>query len=363
VLVLSLFDGIGTARLALERAGLAVEKYYSSEIDKYASAVTRYHYPDTIELGDITLITKEMLPEKIDLIIGGSPCTNLSCSGDRKGLKGEQSKLFFEFVRLVKEIRPKYFILENVASMKKEWQEIMSNELFGIKPVMINAALVSAQQRKRLFWVGKLNDKGEYEQVEIKQPEDRHIYLKDILESGIGVKASNYAKNISEPIDKSLCLMSRDYKGFGHQCMNGVIEREKSQTILATIYKENTKSMVKRNKTGLIVIDKPKSCAMRGRYQKDNSIKQNVEVRKDDKTNSLTTVQKDSLILQRGEIRKLTPLECERLQSLDDNWTKYGKLDGKEIEISNTQRYKQCGNGFNCEVVKEILYQVFDKER
>lgn len=341
--ILSLFDGIATARLALKRAGVEVTNYYTSEIDRYASAVARFHYHDLIELGDVCKITKDDIADPIDLIVGGSPCTNLSICGDKKGLKGEQSKLFFEFVRLVKEIKPRFFVLENVASMKKEWRDEMSKELFGIEPVMIDAALVSAQQRKRLFWVGKRNDQGSYERVPIELPEDRHIYLKEILEER--------QEGVTEKSDIPVRI--------GHIGKGGQAERVFSVGGKSVTLSANGGGL--GAKTGLYLVDEPVGCAMRGRYQKDRSIKQTVELRKDRKTNSLTTVQKDTMVLEGKVIRKLTPLECERLQSLDDNWTRFGiDTDGNLMHISNNQRYKQCGNGFNCEVVRGILEQVFN---
>jgi len=191
--VLSLFDGISIAQQALKELGIPVESYFASEIDKYAINITQKNFPNTIQLGDITKIDSSFYNRKdyglqeFDLIIGGSPCQNLSMAGNRKGLEGEKSKLFFEFVRLVKEIKPKYFILENVNSMTKENKDIMSNYLFEIQPVMINSSLVSGQSRERLFWVGKLIN-GNYEQVEIKQPEDREIYLTDILQEEVDKK-------------------------------------------------------------------------------------------------------------------------------------------------------------------------------
>ena len=129
--ILSLFDGISCGRVALERAGIPVEVYYASEIDKYATQISQKNYPDIIRLGDVCKITKEMVGE-VDMIIGGSPCQSFSNAGNRTGFEGK-SGLFYEFVRLVKEIQPKYFLLENV-KMKKEWQDIISKEL-GVEPV------------------------------------------------------------------------------------------------------------------------------------------------------------------------------------------------------------------------------------
>lgn len=168
--VLSLFDGISCARVALERANIPVEKYYASEIDKYAIKVSQRNYPDIIHLGDIKKIK---IPEGIDLLIGGSPCQDLSIAKKgREGLKGSRSSLFWEYVRILKAIKPKYFLLENVASMTQADQNTIS-EALGVQPVLFNAALVSAQSRKRLFWTN----------IKFTLPEDKHILLKDILEN------------------------------------------------------------------------------------------------------------------------------------------------------------------------------------
>lgn len=149
--VLSLFDGISCGRIALERAGILVESYYASEVDKYAISVAQKNYPDTIQLGDINTIDFKQFVGKIDLIIGGSPCQDLSVAKqNREGLSGKQSGLFWKFVEALETIKPRFFLLENVASMSKENKDIISKAL-GVEPILINSALVSAQQRKRLY--------------------------------------------------------------------------------------------------------------------------------------------------------------------------------------------------------------------
>ena len=146
--VLSLFDGMSCGRLALERAGIKVNNYFASEIDKYAIQVAKHNYPNTQHIGDVTKVKASELP-KIDLLIGGSPCQSFSNAGNGTGFDGK-SGLFYEYVRLLKECKPKYFLLENV-KMKKQWQDIISKEL-GVEPIKINSNLVSAQNRERLYW-------------------------------------------------------------------------------------------------------------------------------------------------------------------------------------------------------------------
>jgi len=373
--VLSLFDGISIAQQALKEVEIPIKNYYASEIDKWAIAITQKNFPSTIQLGDVRNVEKEMV-EDIDLIIGGSPCQDLSIAKkNREGLQGSRSGLFYEFVRLVKEVKPKYFILENVNSMSKESKQIITNELFGIEPVMINASLVSAQNRKRLFWVGKLVG-NTYEKVEIEQPKDRGILLKDILEENVDEKYSvncvayNRKVGVKQELDKAYCLLASDWRG---------LNRNQNQTAIRIgifnsdgqgnrIYSPDGKSVSlsangggRGAKTGLYAI----AVAQRGRHlvngKRKDILGAKTEQRMEfggNKSNTLSTVQKDSYVLQNYKIRKLTPIECERLQSLPDNYTAKGIINGKEIDISDTQRYKTLGNGFNCEVIKHILRQL-----
>ena len=177
--VLSLFDGISCGQIALERAGIKIDNYYSSEIDNNAIKVTQHNYPNTIQIGDVTkikykynkLYTENGIYEnKIDLLIGGSPCQGFSNAGKMLNFKDERSMLFFEYVRLLNEVKPKYFLLENV-KMKKEWQDIITKYL-GVEPIEINSSLVSGQNRVRLYWTNIPN---------VKQPQDKKIMFKDII--------------------------------------------------------------------------------------------------------------------------------------------------------------------------------------
>lgn len=366
--ILSLFDGISCARVALERAGIPVEFYYASEIDKYAIQIAKKNYPSTILLQGVEHITKSvrhLLPE-IDLLIGGSPCQDLSIAKrNRKGLDGERSGLFYEYVRILREVKPKYFILENVASMPKQARDLISKEL-GVQPVMINAALVSAQQRKRLFWVGAysyLDNK--YYQVMIPQPQDRNILLKDILIDGIETK------------EKSLCITAT----YSRACPRDYFENSSRQLIKVgeffgggqggRVYSVEGKSVSLSAlgggggaKTGLYEVPTAELKALterrteeakrlrkehREKTGKDYSPRREKELvpRDDGKMNTITTAPTKENIISDGYIyRKLHPIECERLQGLPDNYTE---------GISNTQRYKCCGNAFNVDVVAHIL--------
>lgn len=318
ITVLSLFDGISVAQQALKELGYKPE-YYASEVDKYAIEITQKNHPETIQLGDIRELSfsKKGFYTKdsnrsweytggIDLLIGGSPCQDLSIAkANREGLKGKRSSLFYEYVRLLKEAKPKYFVLENVASMSAENRDIITKEL-GVEPILINAALVSAQQRKRLFWTNIPS---------IKQPDDRHIYLKDIL------LPDTYTEK-----EKAYCLDANYYKGASVEFYLRKGKRQKvfNKPIVlgcaSRTYPRNKKLGVKRQKQ--------------------------IEIRKDEKANALTTVRTDSLVALREYARALHPIECERLQSLPDNYTE---------GVSKTQRLKTLGNAFNKEVIKHIL--------
>ena len=166
--VLSLFDGMSCGRIALDRAGVEVDNYFASEIDKAAIAVTSKNWPDTVQVGDVTVLETSTLPN-IDLLIGGSPCQSISNLGDGSGLEGK-SKLFWHYLRVMKEVNPKYFLLENVPGNKKAVQSI--TDAIGVEPIVFNSNLVSAQNRKRLYWTN----------IEFNLPEDKNIVLQDILD-------------------------------------------------------------------------------------------------------------------------------------------------------------------------------------
>lgn len=352
--VLSLFDGISVAQQALKGLGIGCE-YYASEIDKYAIQLTQKNFPNTIQLGSVVDLKPDFQP---DLLIGGSPCQDLSIAKkNREGLSGSRSGLFYEYLRILKEVKPRFFVLENVNSMPKEARETITQELFGIEPVMINAALVSAQNRKRLFWIGKLEN-GTYKKVEIPQPEDRGILLKDILQNGaevdermvVGGKSFSVTVSYNGAVEwNSVERKQRTMVRVGQLNQGGQGER---------IYSTDGKSVnLSANgggrgaKTGLYAIVPEATKAGYAIATEGQSIDlsfPNSKTRRGrvgDKVKNLMTSQNIG-VFQNSIIRKLTPVECERLQSLPDNYT-----DG----VSNSQRYKALGNAFNCEVVKHIL--------
>lgn len=325
--VVSLFDGISCAKVALDKVGIPITSYKAAEIDKWAISISKKNHPIIENIGNV----KDVSGLEIDLLIGGSPCQDLSIAKKgRKGLEGERSGLFWEYVRILKESNPKYFILENVASMsKKDKDEITS--IMGVNPIMINASLVSAQSRKRLFWTNI---------PQVILPEDRGITVKDILEKDVDEKY--YIKNKYTEVNpdghKIGYVGINDNQGSRVYSING-----KSQTLSAN-------GGGGAAKTGLYKIgrDIGRRLNQDGIREDDNKelpIIRRIETREDGKCGTLTHVMKDNLVVS-DKIRKLTPIECERLQGLPDNYT---------FGISDTQRYKCLGNAFNVDVIAHIL--------
>ncbi len=326
--VLSLFDGISCAMVALERAGIPVNKYYSCEIEKNAMKVSKKNYPDIISLGSVIDFNKDMITEPIDLLIAGSPCQDLSIAKkNRRGLEGDRSSLFFEYVRIKNEMKPKYFLLENVASMKKEDKDIISG-IMGCEPVMFNASLVSAQTRKRYFWTN----------IQFDLPEDRGILLKDILQPDA------QANRVYSPEGKS-CTLSANGGGLGaktglYYLEGKEITSDPKQNKGLFITEENKLAVVEGVKKGFTEINDYQSVDLS--YANCKTMRRG---RVGDKAKNLMTGN-NIHVNQNNIIRKLTPIECERLQSLPDNYTE---------GIAMTNRYKCLGNAFNVEVVAHIL--------
>ena len=468
--VLSLFDGMSCGMIALDRLGIKVDNYYASEIDKYAMQVSTANYPNIIQVGDITKLDLSTLP-KIDLVMGGSPCQGFSFAGKQLAFDDPRSALFFEFVRCVEELNPKYFLLENVR-MKKEYLDIIS-EYMGVDPIFINSSLVSAQSRQRYYWTNIPN---------VEQPEERGMVLRDILEDQVGSEhyvgdnmqknykdgnqlnpnyksqantihnsdkksgticagthgyANGYVGDKHKPVkqternarhlkqldDKSLCMTASMYKGAGNNGMTlvpqhiGTAIDIKGHDQIKRVYSPDGKSPTVTTCGGGHREPKVVAGALRGRSLnedgknvkwKETKPKQMLETRKDEKSNAVSTFTKDNLVVQSyrevrreeakkarrenrqktgkdhtpfrakelqprndGKVgtvtpslnndhkisltrdkdqevywRKLTPLECERLQTVPDNYTNY---------VSNTQRYKMLGNGWTIEVIAHIL--------
>lgn len=367
--VLSLFDGIACGYEALNKAGIQVGTYYASEIDKYAMSIASKNHSDIIQLGDVNNWENwDIKWESIDLLIGGSPCTSLSVAGKQAGFNG-QSGLFFRYVEILEHLK-KYnpnmkFLLENV-KMKKEWEDIITNNL-GVKSIFINSALLSAQSRKRLYWTNISH---------ITIPEDKHIILQDIL-----------LENTYTDIDKSYCIDANYHKGIPddyidrarrqHVCqilqeyivpINKtliILEKELQEGKLGYFRKDSQANRVYYPTTKGITLcgEAGGGCAKMGQYFFGDIIKdfKDLDLSKYKYPCFILQTNKGNEVLLVGYIRKLTPIECERLQTLPDNYTAYG-IDGK---ISNTQRYKCVGNGWTVDVIAHIfsfLKQELDKQ-
>lgn len=320
--VLSLFDGISCGMLALQRAGIKINQYYASEIDKYAIQISKKNFPEIIQLGDINNWENWKLP-KIDLIMGGSPCTNLSNAGDRTGLEGSESSLFYKFVDIIKFYNPKYFLLENV-KMKKEWKDIMSKEL-GVEPILINSALVSAQNRERLYWIN----------FKVEQPEDSGILLKDIVfDVHSLVYKMNRKEGIKNELSKALPLCSSNWRGLNrNQNQNCVINVENlihSEKALEYMNRQIADGRNHWDFGHFLDVRNSKSSAVVANFFK--GVPYNV-------------------FKDWGCVRKFHPIECERLQTLPDNYTE---------GVSDTQRYKMIGNGWTIDVIAHILKYIDD---
>jgi len=372
IVVLSLFDGMSCGRIALDRAGIKVKKYYASEIDKYAQIVSAANYPNIIRLGDITK-WREWKIEKPDLIIGGSPCQGFSFAGKGLNFDDPRSKLFFTFVDILKRYKPKYFLLENV-KMKKEYQKVISDCL-GVEPIEINSALVSAQNRKRLYWT---NIPG------VTQPKDKGILLKDIIDGQAFLNDNGKVKKQSE---KSNCIDANYHKRKDNHAQRTLIlaghaEEIKGHDYNKRVYSPEGKAPTLAAAGNLgpkITVETPgRSAHSRARinknikslHEKGNCIgthagnptqrgttcilikeefykKRNVPRIYDKKA---PTLRKDRYGLEKTTDgltwRKLTPLECERLQTVPDNFTAH---------VSNTQRYKMLGNGWTVDVIAHIF--------
>ena len=268
--VLSLFDGMSCGQIALEKAGIKVDNYFASEIDKYAIQVTQKNYPNTKQIGSVTEVRGEDLPN-IDLLFGGSPCQDLSkAKTDGEGLYGERSGLFWEYVRLLKELKPTYFLLENVV-MKKEWADIISNEL-GVKPIEINSNLVSAQNRRRMYWTNIPS---------IEQPKDKGITLGEII-------------------------YDDTYKVFTHERI--------------PLTKKMTKNYVKWDISG-----KQYWSQQDRAYFKDKKVCTLPKTNPSSKLNIVLDYENDIY-------RRIHPIEAERCQNVPDNYTS-GVSDNKRLEM------------------------------
>lgn len=328
LVILSLFDGISCGQVAINRAGFNVKQYYASEIDKYPMQVTVDNYPNTIQLGDIRNLNEDNLPKNVDIVIGGSPCQSFSFSGKRLGMSGMESEdsierieittlnqyldlkdsgfifegqsyLFWEYMRVLNIIKPKYFLLENVVMLKK-WEDIISNAI-GVKPILINSSLVSAQQRKRLYWTNIPN---------ITQPIDKNITWGDVREHNVEWSPMYYSDAAMEWIGKHGTRKGKKLKIHRDDEKMQMIEashckKYSSQRFFGIIDNPNEiKDRYVLDSDDNIITEQPSQIlgrrlngdGKRDDYNKNIKATQCLEVRGGDKVNCLTTVRKDNVI-------------------------------------------------------------------
>jgi DNA-cytosine methyltransferase len=337
--VLSLFDGMSCGQIALERLGIKFDginnKYFASEIKLDAIKVTQYNYPNTIQLGDVKKVNGKELP-KIDLLIGGSPCQDLSIANkERLGLKGTKSSLFYEYLRLLKEVKPKYFLLENV-EMPIEDLLIITNEL-GVQPININSSLVSAQMRNRYYWTNIPGDETNlFGESYISQPKDRNIKLQDILESGFTdrKKARAVLESESRPLKSQNKIWNR-YITVG--LINIVFKDNKTYL---RVNEATKKGYVDISDGECVDLSYINSKTRRGRKM-------------DDKCNCLTRTN-EYYVFKDGDLRYLTQIELERLQTVPEGYTKI---------LSRNKAASLLGDGWTVEVIRHIFKNLInDKE-
>ena len=332
--VVSYFDGMSCGQIALERAGIPVKNYFAYEIDKYAIQVTQKNYPNTKQMGSVTEAKLHELPET-DLLIGGSPCQGFSFAGKQLNFKDPQSILFFEFVKAKKILNPTYFLLENVV-MKKEYQDIITNFL-RVEPIKINSSLVSAQNRERLYWTNIEN---------IKQQEDKGILLKDIVFDD----ALFCGRVVGRRIDEN--GRRQDYSDIQ------AVQRYELRTdgkfgALTTVQKDNM-VLIKESYNKLMLSEK--EIAYMNRQVKGGRTHWDFKHHSDINNEKASAVVANffkgvpyNVLKANSCIRKFHPIECERLQTVPDNYTDC---------VSNTQRYKMLGNGWTVDVIAHIFNQL-----
>ena len=376
ITVLSLFDWMSCWRLALERAWIPVRRYFASEIDKYAIQVSKKNYPDIHQIGNVEWVEVfytitwgidywyriksewsyyRLWSWWLDLLIGGSPCQWFSNAGKGLNFSDPRSKLFFEFVRILKEAKPRYFLLENVP-MKEEWIKIINQHLWGIQPMVVNSSLVSAQSRERLYRVGKRVGE-RYKMIYIPLPEDKKLTLKDILQDKVEEKYMLSEKLVKWFLNKSSVFRDRfkiaspDWKG---ACLttNNQGSCITQSYILCNINPsgngQNGNVYSSEGKSPTLTTNKwewPKILQLPRGANKGGIFEQKTP------TLSSNSRQYNNLLHNWYCLRRLTPIECERLQTLPDNYTAW---------VSNSQRYKMLGNGWTVDVIAHIFREMFN---
>lgn len=323
--VLSLFDGISCGRVALERAGIPVERYVAYEIEPNAIKISKKNYPDIEHCGDVTKADFTQYRGQIDLVIAGSPCQGFSFAGKQLNFNDHRSKLYFEFERAIKEIQPKYWLLENVR-MKKEYSDTISERL-GVKPIEINSSRLSAQNRWRLYWTNIPN---------VEVPQDIGVMLADIVHETVGDEVDLEPYKV--PFDKSLKILDKEVS-------KGKIGYFRQDSQANRVYSIHGKAVTLCGEAGGGAAKMGQylfGCITPDRLEK----RQNGQRFNDGKKFYTLTAQDKHGVLVDGYIRKLTPIEYERLQTLPDGYT---------AGVSDSARYRTLGNGWTVDVIAYIM--------
>ena len=401
--VISLFDGMACGMLAFQSAGINVDRYVAFEIDKYAVQTSSHNFPIIEHCGDVFQADFSEF-RGFDFLVGGSPCTYWSIA-QKNNRETEASgmgwELFSQYVRALREAQPLYFIYENNKSMAKAIRESIT-ETFGFEPICINSALVSAQNRQRLYWVGKRNADGTYSRVKVDQPKDRGILLRDILDCGCSWmdKSFAYTTRCQGATIKDTLERRRHTMVAAPVAINTTADGDKARTLMAGYYKYGTATLITNEgfTGGTTAVAEPVGIGYMGRMENGKWVKR-YESNEEPKANALTTAQTDSMVAESvpvfatpcewGEsgkptkaiycsdgktypvyevkdgqitikgkqypikledgfyiIRKLTISECKRLQTVPE-WY--------EFPVSDTQAYKMLGNGWTVEVIAHLI--------
>lgn len=331
--ILSLFDGISCGQVALERAGIKVENYFASEVDKNAIKVTQYNWPNTIQLGDVTKWKEWNLP-KIDLILAGSPCQGFSFAGKQLNFEDPRSKLFFVFLDVLAHFNQKFFLLENVR-MKKVFQDVITKKL-NVEPILINSSKVSAQSRNRLYWTNI---------PKVMQPEDKNILIKDILEQNedghfsdgfyVVPRGANQG-GLKHYKGKAPTITTSSWRHNFFACQR--IEENLQDLLKTSKYKDTFQW--KFDKMGRILVMRSDGLKIQRIGRIDN----------EDTKAEIVTCLTQPFVNDKLLLRKITPLEGERLQTLPDGYTDCG--------LSANQRFHTIGNGWTVDVIVHILKNI-----
>ena len=328
--VLSLFDGLSGTQLALKNVGMKVNNYYASEVDKFAIKVTQANFPKTIQIGDITKIngSTDFNNDKIDLLVAGFPCQDLSlASHTGEGLKGSRSGLFYEAIRLLNEIKPKYFLFENVR-MNKANEKIIT-DILGVEPIVLNSSLVSAQNRVRYYWTN----------LDLSKIKDKNIKLKDIIENGHTDRDLSYcidANYYKIGGDNNLSSLKSYFKKYRRQ----LIFNKGCQQVGKALELDHINYDAIKRVYGLDG-KSPTLTTMGGGHREPKVVTNDIN------GGALTAV--IDPVFKDLHWRKLSPLECERLQNVPDNYTDH---------VSKTQRYRMLGNGFTVGIIEKFVENI-----